>query len=278
MTAPTLAEEWGAPVVGALGRLAFALLAAGLVVFLLAPIVVIVPLSLSAATYLQFPPRAYSTRWYVEFFGSDAWRSAAITSVEVAMATMLLATVLGTAAAFGLWKARWRAKGLVKLLLLAPRVVPAIVIAIAVYRLYAEFRLVGTPLGLTLGHTGLALPFVMATVLATLQGLDPNLERAALGLGARPLRAFAEVIFPLIRPGIVSGALLAFVISFDEVVIAIFLGGATAATLPKKMWEYLQVEMDPTIAAASVVQICASLLCFVAIALSRHRWRRGGEP
>jgi putative spermidine/putrescine transport system permease protein len=253
---------------GPLGRRNPAVLAFGLAVlaFLSLPILVVLPISFSAAKYLTFPPPGWSTQWYARYFGSREWMAATERSVEVALLTMVTATALGTAAALAL-RRPFRGKSLVQLAVMAPLVVPVIITAIAVYGLYARLRLVGTLPGLVLAHTVLALPFVVVVVGATLRGFDETLELAAQNLGANRWQTFRLVTLPLIRPGIVSAALLAFITSFDEIVVAIFVSGTRAATLPKQMWDGIRTEIDPTVAAVSSLLIVVTALVMGALAL-----------
>jgi ABC-type spermidine/putrescine transport system permease subunit II len=193
----------------------------------------------------------------------------------VALLTTVTATALGTAAALAL-RRRFRGKALASFVIVAPMVVPVIITAIAVYGLYARLRLIGTIPGLVLAHTTLALPFVVVVVGASLRGFDENLELAAQNLGANRWRTFRLVTLPLIRPGVISAALLAFITSFDEIVIAIFISGARAPTLPKQMWDGIRTEIDPTVAAVSTLLIVVTTAVIAAIALVRRRAREDG--
>jgi putative spermidine/putrescine transport system permease protein len=257
---------------GPLGRRNAALIAFGAAVlaFLALPILIVIPISFSAAKYLTFPPPGWSTQWYARYFGSREWMTATWRSAEVALLTTAVATVLGTAAALAL-RRRFRGKSLVNLVILSPMVVPVIIVAIAIYGLYARLKLVGTIPGLVLAHTVLALPFVVVVVAASLRGFDETLERAAQNLGANRWQTFRLVTLPLIRPGVISAALLAFITSFDEIVIAIFISGARAPTLPKQMWDGIRTEIDPTVAAVSTLLIGVTTTVMIAITLVR-RW------
>jgi putative spermidine/putrescine transport system permease protein len=253
---------------GPLGRRHPALLALGVatLLFLAAPLAVVVPISFSAAKYLTFPPPGWSLQWYERYFGSREWMSATVRSFEVALLTTLAATVVGTAAALAL-RRPFRGRSLVRLIILAPMVVPVIILAIGIYGLYAKLRMIGTLHGLVLAHTVLALPFVVVVVSATLAGFDSTLELAAQNLGANRWRTFRFVTLPLIRPGLVSAALLAFITSFDEVVVAIFVSGTQSATLPKQMWDGIRTEIDPTVAAVStlLIGVTAAVICISAV-------------
>lgn len=245
-------------------------------VFLMLPIFIVVPISFSSSLYLDFPPRGFSLQWYRRFFDSYEWMAAAWTSTRVGLLATLLASGLGTSAALALARSRFPGKNVVIAFLISPTIIPVIVIAIALYGVYARLKLVGSLTGLVLAHTAIGLPFVIVTVLATLQAVDERLEYAALSLGATPLRAFWHVLLPLIRPGIISGALFAFVASWDDVVIALFISGTRSATLPKQMWEGLRSEINPTIAAVSSLLIVLSVVLMLLLELLRRRSARLG--
>jgi putative spermidine/putrescine transport system permease protein len=227
-------------------------------IFLIAPSLIVIPMSFSAGETLSFPPPGYSLRWYENFFTQPEWQSAARNSVIVAVLTTIVATILGTGVSIALMRGSVPARNLATSLFLTPMIVPAIVTAVAVYGLYVRFRLVGTIQGLVLAHTVLALPFVMINVSAVLQGMDIRLEHAARSLGATPVRTFFLVTLPLIRPGILAGALFAFITSFDELVVALFISGDRAATLPVQIWSGLRFEINPTVAAVSTLLIVLS--------------------
>jgi putative spermidine/putrescine transport system permease protein len=227
-------------------------------IYLIAPSLIVIPMSFSAGETLSFPPLGYSLRWYENFFTQPEWQSAARNSVIVAVLTTIVATILGTGVSIALMRGSVPARNLATSLFLTPMIVPAIVTAVAVYGLYVRFRLVGTIQGLVLAHTVLALPFVMINVSAVLQGMDIRLEHAARSLGATPVRTFFLVTLPLIRPGILAGALFAFITSFDELVVALFISGDRAATLPVQIWSGLRFEINPTVAAVSTLLIVLS--------------------
>ncbi len=236
--------------------------AMAVILFLVLPLTVIFPLSFSASPYLEFPPRGWSLQWYRRYVSGPGWLDATLLSLRVALATSLLATVIGTLAAFGFTRARFRGRNLLLAVMLSPILMPGIVVAVAIYFFYARVGLIGSPFGLILAHTVLATPFVVLTVTASLQVFDRSLELASMSLGGTPLYTFARVTLPLIRPGILSGAVFAFVTSFDELIIALFVSGTTSVTLPRRMWDGVRVELDPTIAAVAAVLITASALSF----------------
>jgi putative spermidine/putrescine transport system permease protein len=238
---------------------------------MIAPIFVVVLLSFSSASYLTFPPPAFGVRWYREYLGSRDWLAATWLSLEVAGAVVVLSTVLGTAATLGLAKLPRMARTLATGLILSPLIMPVIIVAIGVYYAFARYGLVGTPLGLILAHTCLAVPFVVTSVGASLSGFDRRLEMAALSLGATPFGTFRQVTLPLIRPGVIVGALFAFITSFDELVVALFLSGANAVTLPRRMWEDLRYALDPTIAAVSTLTILVTVVPLLWARVGRGR-------
>jgi putative spermidine/putrescine transport system permease protein len=234
---------------------------AGLIlVVMIAPIVVVVLLSFSSASYLTFPPPAFGVRWYREYLGSRDWLAATWLSLEVAVVVVVLSTVLGTLASLGLARLPQMARMLATGLILSPLIVPVIIVAIGVYYAFARYGLVGTPAGLVLAHTCLAVPFVVTSAGASLAGFDRRLEMAALSLGATPFGTFRQVTLPLILPGVLVGALFAFITSFDELVVSLFLSGANAVTLPRRMWEDLRYALDPTIAAVSTLTIAVTVV------------------
>ncbi|WP_448191581.1 ABC transporter permease [Azospirillum sp. sgz301742] len=242
-------------------------------VFLMAPILAIVPLSFSSSTYLTYPLPGLSMRWYTDLFASDKWMLSLKNSFIIGIASTVLSMVFGTLAALGLaqWKSRW--KPLVMAVVLSPMVVPVIITAVGTYFFFAPLGLTGSYAGLILAHTALATPFVVITVSATLQSFDTNLSRAAASLGAPPVLTFFKVVLPLILPGVASGALFAFATSFDEVVMVLFLAGPEQRTLPREMFAGIRENISPTITAAAVI-----LTIFSVALLSCLEWlRRRGE-
>lgn len=257
---------------GPLGRpnILLVMLVALILLYLAAPNFIVIPISFTSATFLNFPPPGWSLRWYENYLGSSAWMEATVRSVFVAFLTMIFATALGTAAALGLRRMA-TAKEAVQLLILAPLIVPTIIIAIAIYDFYSRLGLVGNIYGIALIHVVIAFPYVAIVVSASLRGLDPSLEKAAQNLGAGPWRTFWLITLPLIRAGVTAGALLAFLASFDEVVIAIFIGGVYANTLPRMMWESIITTVDPTIAAVSTLLVFLSTAILGILALLRRK-------
>jgi putative spermidine/putrescine transport system permease protein len=258
------------------GTVAVLAWAALVLVFLLAPVVIILIVSFSAADYLTFPPPGLSLRWYQRFFGVATWRRAIGVSVQVASLTMLFATALGLAAAVALVRGRFRRKGLVYAVLLSPAIVPTVITAIGLYFFFVRLKATGSVLAMALGHTVLALPVVVIIIAATLQGFDLRLEQAALSLGASRLTALRRITLPLIAPGILSAALFAFLTSFDELLIPLFLSGVEVQTLTVRIWNSLMLEVDPTIAAVSSFLIGVTTAVLGASAFLRRRGEAGG--
>ena len=242
-----------------------------LLLFLAFPSVVVFVVSFSSATYLTFPPPAFGLKWYAAYFGSEDWLRPTWLSLWVGAAVVVLSTSLGTLAALGITRLPRPLRVLATGMILSPLIVPVIVVAIGVYYAYARFGMVGTPIALILAHTCLAVPFVVTSVSASLAGIDPRLEQAALSLGATPSGTFWQVTLPLIRPGVLVGALFAFITSFDELVVALFLSGSGAVTLPRRMWDDLRFQIDPTIAAVSTLTIVLTTALLVGANLLRRR-------
>ncbi|MEJ8815625.1 ABC transporter permease [Variovorax ureilyticus] len=241
--------------------------------FLMLPILAVVPASFNHASFIQLPPTKVSLRWYEAFLADSEWYSALFTSIEVAILATILSVALGTSAAIGLLRTPSRLRGILSAILISPLVVPVIISGIALYYVMRPLGLHGTLMGLAMGHAVLALPFVVVNVGVALRGIEPNCMRAAEGLGASPFTAFRTITLPLIGPGLASGAAFAFITSFDEVVVSIFLSSATTKTLSVKMWEIIRVEYTPITAVASTILMAVTLLLFAAVKLA-FRQRR----
>jgi putative spermidine/putrescine transport system permease protein len=240
--------------------------------FLVLPIFVPVPLSLNSGAFFTFPLAGFSWRWYEEVLGSEQWREAIWHSVVIAIGVTVLATGLGTLAAVGLGSPRLPARRLIMGVLISPLIVPVVITAVAAYLFYARLGLASSFTGVILAHTGVASPFVVVTVSASLANFDRTLMRAAAISGARPLTAFRCVMLPLILPGVLSGAAFAFVTSFDELVISLFLASADQRTLPMQMFTGLREHLSPAITAAATLMMSLSiLLLIVANRLRRRR-------
>ncbi|MCX7362882.1 MAG: ABC transporter permease [Alphaproteobacteria bacterium] len=232
--------------------------------FLMLPLLVVFPISLSSAPYMQFPPPGFSWQWYERYLDDPQWIDATWRSLYVGVATAVLALALGVPLAFSLVRGKFFGRGILDRIAMAPVIVPTIIVSVAVYGLFAKLKLIGMWYGLVVAHTVLALPFVVLVMVAGLRDFDRGLEQAAEGLGASRLRTLMRVTLPLLRPSLVSAGLLAFITSFDEVVVALFLSGANM-TLPKKMFDNILMEIDPTIAAVSVMQIVLVTIVLVLI-------------
>lgn len=243
------------------------------------PTLVVIPLSFTDRSSFNFPPDGWSLQWYRRLLDRDAgWIDAMVTSIRIGLLSALVATVLGTSAALALhrWSHR-RAAAALRGLLLLPMLVPGIIVAIGVYALVLELGLLGTTVGFVTAHATLGLPFVLVTVGASLQGLDPAYERAAASLGAGPVARLRQVTLPLIAPGVLSGALFAFMASFDEVVIALFIKSPFLETLPVRMFASMTRDTEPTVAAAATFILAlttVALLVVVTLAARRERSTR----
>src|SRR5690625_2851799 len=245
-------------------------------VFLMLPLIIVFPISMSADPYLRFPPSGFSWQWFDRFFGDPTWTSAAVRSLQVASATTLVTLFIGVPLSFSLVRGNYLGRAVIDRMVAAPIIVPTIIISIAVYGFFAQLQMIGTWYGLTFAHTILALPFVVIIVSAGLRTFDESLEDAAVGLGASKFTAIWRVTLPQIRPSIVSAAFLAFITSFDELIIAMFLSGANF-TLPKKMFDNIRMEIDPTVAAVSVIQIVVVTTLLLIWAASRQGMAKQGE-
>ena len=225
---------------------------------LVIPTVIVIPMSFSDSQYLEFPPQTWSLRWYQEYLDTPRWMNATVTSFKVASLTMLVATPFGTMAAYGLFVSGSRLGKMVFFMLMTPMIVPVILIAIGTFYVFGKLGLVNSILGLVLAHTVLSVPIVMIIITAALRTYDLNQERVAQSLGSTRLRAFFEITLPQLKFSILTAALLAFLTSFDEVIISIFLSGGGNSTLTKQMFSALRDYIDPTIAAISTFMILLS--------------------
>ncbi len=243
-----------------LGRLWLYVLCILIIIFLIGPTLLVIPMSFSDSRYLVFPPESWSLRWYKSYFYSTEWLQATAVSFKVASLTMIVATVTGTLAAYGLHIARARLAKYMTVLLTLPMIIPVILLAVGVFISYAPIGLNSTILGLVLAHSILAIPLVLITVTAGMRNFDLNQEMVARSMGASRPWAFLTITLPQIRNSVLSGALLAFIISLDEVVIALLIAGGDKATLTRRMFLALRDEIDPTIAAISTLLIGFSIL------------------
>jgi putative spermidine/putrescine transport system permease protein len=247
------------------GRRLWLYILCGLVmVFLVAPTLLVIPMSFSGTRYLTFPPESWSTRWYEAYFNSLEWRDATVVSFTAAIWTMIVATFTGTLAAYGLQSARLKTGKLVNIILSLPMMIPSILIAVGVFIFFAPLELNNTITGLVLAHSILAIPLVLITVTAGFRNYDFNQELVARSMGASRPWAFLTVTLPQIRNSVISAALLAFITSLDEVVIALMIAGGDKATLTRRMFLQLRDEIDPTIAAISTLLIIMSIILLAA--------------
>lgn len=250
------------------------LICGAVLLFLIAPILVIIPLSFNSEPFFTFPMPGLSLRWYESIFMTERWQRAFGNSIFVALSVTLLSTVLGTLAALGLSRPNFPWRAMVTSLLISPIIVPVVITAVASYFFYADIGLANTFTGLILSHTTLATPLVVITVTASLAGYDRSLTRAAAMLGAPPVTAFFKVTLPLIFPGVISGALFAFLTSFDEVVVALFVTGPEQSTLPKVMFSGIREEINPSIIAAATVLVLLASVVLIVCELLRRRSER----
>ncbi|MGE4562254.1 MAG: ABC transporter permease [Rhodospirillales bacterium] len=272
------------PYVGTLGRTwhyGFHTYCGLVFVFLLAPLIAIIPLSFNAEPYFTFSkemvnldPEAHSLRWYKDIIHNKQWLHSAKNSIIIAFFATILATTLGTVAALGLSQSYMPFRVAIMGLLISPMIVPLIISAAGMFFFYSKIGLSQTMVGLILAHAALGTPFVVITVTATLIGFDHSLTRAAASLGSNPTNTFFKVIMPLVTPGMISGALFAFITSFDEVVVVFFLAGFEQRTIPRQMWAGIREQISPTILAVATLLVLLSILLFTAIELLRRRSER----
>ena len=260
--------------------------------FLVMPLIAVIPISFSSSPFLQFTsqmlafePEAYSVRWYKMLIGdcydpgittvcTDRWVRGAQNSLFIGIIATFLATTLGIMAALGLSRPHMPFRKAIMAIMISPLIVPLIITASGLFFFFAKFNLVATYTGLIFAHTVLGLPFVVITVTATLVGFDQNLIRAAASLGGSPFLNFFKIQMPLILPGVISGGLFAFITSFDEVVIVLFVGGPEQVTLPRQMWSGIRQEISPTILSAATILVIISILLLTTVELLRRRTER----
>ncbi len=247
------------------GRLWLYGVAAIIMLLLVIPTFIVIPMSFSDSQYLEFPPSTWSLRWYYEYFESSKWMRATLTSLQIGVLTMLVATPLGTAAAYALFVSGHRLARAIFVFLITPMIVPVILIAIGTFYAFGRVGLNNSITGLVLAHTALAAPLVMIVITAALRTYDLNQERVARSLGATRWKAFFVITLPQIKFSVLTAALLSFLTSFDEVIVAIFVSGGSNATLTKHMFAALRDYIDPTIAAISTVMIVISTVLLLAV-------------
>ncbi|MFP4043008.1 MAG: ABC transporter permease [Rhodosalinus sp.] len=259
----------------------FRVICGAIFVFLITPILVVIPLSFNAQNFftftpemLSFDPEGYSLKHYRDFFTSSDWQQALRNSILIAPVATLLAVSFGTLAAIGLSSEHVPFRQAIMAILISPMIVPLIISAAGMYFFYSRIGLQGTYLGVVLAHAALGIPFVIITVTATLVGFDRSLTRAAANLGANPVTTFLRVQMPLILPGVISGGLFAFITSFDEVVVVIFVGSANQQTLPWQMFTGLREQISPTILAVATILVCISIALLTTVEILRRRSER----
>lgn len=255
----------------AVGRTAFGLTGGSILAFLVVPVIAVIPMSFSSSMVFELIPTAPGLTQYRRFFESAEWMVALGRSLQVALGTLMVATTLGTLAALGLRRLRGRARPLLEAALISPRIVPSIVFAVASYFVFSQVGLVGTIAALILAHSVLAFPFVVVLVGSALYGVDPALEEASQSLGASPRRTFFRVTFPQIRLAVLGSALFSFNVSFDEVVVTLFISGVRTKTLPVKVWDAIMYEITPILPAISTLIIVASVALLTPMLLYRRR-------
>ncbi|MBI0325685.1 ABC transporter permease [Burkholderia plantarii] len=230
--------------------------------FLVAPILVIIPLSFNSGSYFSYPMEGFSLRWYAQAFGSADWQRAFANSLGIGALATLIATSLGTLAALGLARENFPFRPLIMPLLISPMIIPIVVVAAGFYLIFAPLGLVNSYLGVVLAHAALGTPFVVITVTASLLSFDQSLLRASAGLGARPWTTFRRVTLPLITPAVATGGVFAFATSFDEVIVILFIGGPDQRTVPRQMWSGIRDQIDPSILAVATVLIAFAIALF----------------
>ena len=251
-------------------RIIFVLLCAAVLLYLVLPILIVVPMSFSSARFLTFPPPSLSLRWYREYIGSPAWMQATLVTLTVAVCTVAIATPLGVSAAYAISQSKLRIMRIVHAALLLPLIVPIIITAVGIFFVYAKVGLIATMSGLVLANVMLGLPYVIISVVAGLQSFDMTQEMVARSLGMNRLRSFFAVTLPQIRASVIAGAIFAFISAMDETIVAIFISGGQYQPLTKRMFTALRDEIDPTIAAISTLMTATSFM-LVLIASTRKR-------
>ncbi|UFZ03431.1 ABC transporter permease [Bradyrhizobium ontarionense] len=248
------------------------LFASLVVVFLLGPLVAVLPLSLTDSVFLNYPIPGYSTRWFKELVTADSWRLSIVNSLLIGSGTTALATVLGTLAALGLrGKRASLLLSALRTVFLLPMVVPAVVLGVGMQLMFARYGLTNTYLGVIIAHTVVAVPFVLVNVSSALQGVDLKLEQAAASLGASPVTVLSSVTLPIALPGIISGALFAFATSLDEVVLTLFVAGPNQRTLARQMFATIRENISPAIVSAAAVFIVGTIVLSLAMLAIRRR-------
>ncbi|TLQ01058.1 ABC transporter permease [Nesterenkonia salmonea] len=251
----------------------------GVIGFIAIPILTVMVMSVNTAASMRFPPSGITLDWYERYFSSGRWMEATFTSLQIGSLTALFTTALATLAAYALSRGTFQGKDIAYILLITPLVVPTMVLAIAFYFFYSSLQMTGNIFAVVLGHTIITFPIVLVTISASLQGVSENLELASRSLGASRLMTFFRIVLPLMVPGMVSGALFSFLLSFDELLIPLFLGGVGIVTLPTQIWSTLHFNYDQTISAVStVIIVIMAFLLIIAQTVNRGAAKkRGGK-
>lgn len=240
-------------------------------ILLLLPTLVVIPMSFSDSDFLGFPPDGFGTRWYGEFFGDPMWMAALTESLRIATLTTVLSILLGIPTAAAVVRGRFRGRSAVQVLVLSPMIMPLVVLAVGLFFVFSDWRILGSVGGLVLAHTVVAYPLVYIAVSTALQGMDVRLELASASLGAGRWYTFRRVTLPLIMPGVLTGGLFAFTISWDELILSIFLSGPTVKTLPVRMWEQVQTELNPSLAVAATLVMTVTIVLILAATMLAAR-------
>ncbi|WP_199614364.1 ABC transporter permease [Paenibacillus alkalitolerans] len=258
------------------GTICVYVFASMVLLFLMLPTFIVIPISFSSSRYMEFPPPGFSLQWYRSFLLDSQWMDAFYFSIKVGVSTMIISVILGTMAALSLARGKSKLNTLFYYLLLTPMIVPLIIIAVAVYNLFIRVNLQGSFAGIVIAHSIVATPYVITTVLGALRSFDIRIEQAAISLGAHPMKAFMMTTVPIIAPSLISGGLFAFVASFDELIISIFVSDTFSKTLPVKMWEGIRLEIDPTLAAIASILIVISVFLLLSVEFTKMISKKRG--
>lgn len=262
------ADGWGTE--GPAGRLVLSGVGILVLLFLCLPIAIVIPMSFSSASSLEFPPPGFSVRWYGAFFGDERWLQALWTSALIAIAASTLALLLGSVAAYGLVRGTFRGRALSEGIFIAPLVVPSVIIAVSLYIFFAQIGLLGSLAGLIVGHTILGVPYIVLVMSVAIRSFDARIEQVAYSLGASPALMFRRVLLPNLAPSVLAAWIFAFIVSFDEVIVTLFIAGSYQ-TVPKRMFNELVLQVNPTITAIATLLIAVSVLAIGAIVLLLRR-------
>lgn len=250
-------------------RWVLGLICLAMTLFLLLPILFIIALSFGDSRWLIFPPSGWTTKWYAELFADPRWIASALTSAKIGVIVMILSVVLGLLASLALVRGTFRGRAVLRAFFLTPMILPVVIVAIALYALFLRMGINGTLTGFVIAHLIVALPFSIIPISSALEGFDTSIEEAAILCGASPWEARFRVTLPAIKHGLFSAAIFSFLISWDEVVLAIFMASPTLQTLPVKIWTTLRQDLTPVVAAASALLVLLTLLLMIAAALFR---------